>query len=154
MLGAEHDAFFITDVEFAPVATGGFSTTLRDFARLGLAVVKDGTVDGRRVFPEAWVKDIARLDAAAVERTKRSVYKRAQSPVFDEKLLGYKNFWWVHDAEKGVFTARGVFGQMLYVNQAKGVVIASFSSAPVASNVARPSFHAKLHATHMLAESL
>ncbi|GAL33640.1 6-aminohexanoate-dimer hydrolase [Vibrio maritimus] len=36
-LGVEHDAFFMADMGYNPIATGGFNTTLRDFARVGLA---------------------------------------------------------------------------------------------------------------------
>ena len=41
-LGAEHDGVFTTDVSFAPIATGGFNSTLRDAARFGLMALNDG----------------------------------------------------------------------------------------------------------------
>ena len=55
-LGAEHDAVFTTDVSFAPIATGGFNSTLRDAARFGLMALNDGCLD-KQIAPESWMKD-------------------------------------------------------------------------------------------------
>ena len=154
-LQTEHDAFYWTDAEFVPVATGGFNTTLRDFARLGLAVVKDGTLGGQRIFPETWVRDIAKVTDEQIKHTSRSIYKNDKtSKSYDDQLIAYKNFWWVHDRDKGIFTARGVFGQTLYVDQSRNVVIAFFSSSPTASNAQRDTYKTKLWATKLLAEKL
>ncbi|MCU7846008.1 MAG: beta-lactamase family protein [Candidatus Thiodiazotropha sp. (ex Monitilora ramsayi)] len=136
-LGVEHDAFFMADVAFNPIATGGFNTTLRDFARVGLTVLNDGKLNGHQIFPANWVKDSFSLTDSERQHMKRSAYKDSNSPVYDEWLEGYKNYLWVHDAEKGIATFRGVFGQNLYINKDKNVVIATFSSAASASNAAR-----------------
>ena len=154
-LQTEHDAYFFTDIEFTPVATGGFNTTLRDFARLGLAVVRDGTLGGKRVFSEAWVKDIAKVTDKQITHTSRSVYKKDKAAKsYDDQLIAYKNFWWIHDRDRGIFTARGVYGQTLYVDRSRNVVIAFFSSAPSASNAQRETYKTKLWATKVLAEKL
>lgn len=153
-LGTEHDAFFITDIAYTPVATGGFNTTLRDFARFGLAMANNGQYNGEQLFPEKWVKDTFTLSEEERQHVRKSQYKDTGHVTFDDKLTGYKNFWWIHDEEKGIATARGVFGQTLYVNQDKNVVIATFSSAPSASNAARDSYKLKLDITHQLAEQL
>lgn len=154
-LQTEHDAFYWTDAEFVAIATGGFNTTLRDFARLGLAVVKDGTLGGQRIFPENWVKNIAKVTDEQIEHTSRSVYKEDKtSKSYDDQLVAYKNFWWVHDRDRGIFSARSVFGQTLYGDQLRNVVIASFSSSPSASNAQRGTFKTKLWATKLLAEKL
>jgi hypothetical protein len=74
--------------------------------------------------------------------------------MYDDKLIAYKHFWWIRDREKGIVTARGVFGQSVYVNKDKNVVIAMFSSARSASNATRETWKAKLHATQAIADSL
>ncbi|MGR5559761.1 hypothetical protein ACQKQC_26140 [Vibrio fortis] len=48
----------------------------------------------------------------------------------------------------------GVFGQFLYINQDKNVVIATFSSADSASNAARETSKIRLDAFESLANSL
>ena len=100
-IGAEHDAFFTVDAAFNPIATGGFNTTLRDFARIGLVVLDDGYYNGQQIFPEAWVKDTFALSDDERSHTNRSAYKDVDGPVYDEWLEGYKNYLWVHDSERG-----------------------------------------------------
>jgi CubicO group peptidase (beta-lactamase class C family) len=153
-LGVEHDAFFGADVDFNAVATGGFNTTLRDFARVGLAMVNNGRYNGHQVFPEQWVKATFALTDEERLHMARSVYKDTSSNVYDEWLEGYKNYFWVHDSKRRIGTFRGVFGQHLYINQDKNLVIATFSSAASASNAARTSNKARLAAFEAIAAKL
>ncbi|MEZ8722038.1 serine hydrolase domain-containing protein [Vibrio pomeroyi] len=153
-LGTEHDAFFMTDMNYNPVATGGFNTTLRDFARVGLAMVNNGEYNGQQVFSEKWVKDSFNITPEENRHMMNSVYKDTEAQVFDSPLEGYKNFLWVHDSDKNIATYRGVFGQFLYINQDKNVVIATFSSAESASNAAREESKVRVEAFESLAKSL
>ncbi|MCG9543525.1 beta-lactamase family protein [Vibrio sp. Isolate33] len=153
-LGTEHDAFFMTDMNYNPVATGGFNTTLRDFARVGLAMVNNGEYNGQQVFSEKWVKDSFNITPEENRHMMNSVYKDTEAQVFDPHLEGYKNFLWVHDSDKNIATYRGVFGQFLYINQDKNVVIATFSSAESASNAAREESKVRVEAFESLAKSL
>lgn len=153
-LGAEHDAFFATDVEFVPIATGGFSTTLRDAARFGLAVSQGGIQEGGPIFPAAWLRDTLELDEADLAATARSVYRQPGNPAYDAELQAYRNFWWILDPARGEFMARGVFGQSIYIHHAHQVVIASFASAPTASSARRPSYKKLLRGMRVLAARL
>ncbi|PHX03640.1 serine hydrolase domain-containing protein [Vibrio splendidus] len=136
-LGTEHDAFMFTDPEYTPVATGGMNTTLRDFARVGVAMANNGQYNGKQVFSEKWVKDTFALTEEERKHTQRSAYKDSDGNIYDTQLEGYKNYLWVHDSEKGVGTFRGVFGQVMYIDQSQDLVVATFSSAASASNAAR-----------------
>lgn len=153
-VGAEHDAFFMGDVDFVPIATGGFNTTLRDFARVGLAVLNNGSYNGHQIFPEAWVQDTFNLSEEEREHVRQSAYRDKNAAVYDPWLEGYKNFLWVHDSEKRIGTFRGVFGQHLYINQTDQIVIATFSSAKSASNAARATNQPRLAAFDAIAEAL
>jgi len=44
--------------------------------------------------------------------------------------------WWVTHNDHGAFMARGVHGQAIYIDPAADMVIARFSSHPVAGNAA------------------
>lgn len=145
-IGAEHDAFFTTDPAFTPLAANGFNTTLRDFARFGLAVLNDGSLGGNQVFPKDLVHSIPDVTEEDIRRARRSMFRAEGSPSYDPELLAFHNFWWVHDRDKGIFSARGEFGQILYIDRSTSTVIASFSSAPEASNGQRPEFHTKMAA--------
>lgn len=153
-LQTEHDAAFTCDIDFTPIATGGFLCTLRDFARFGLCVLNNGRVEGEQVFPADWIRDTYRVTDEEIAHTTRSAYKDKTAPVYYDELIAYKNFWWIHDREKGIMMANGVFGQAVYVNMEKNVVIAMFSSAKSASNAARDTWAVKRHATQVIADSL
>jgi len=121
---------------------------------VGLAMVNNGQYNGEQVFSEKWVKDSFNVDAQDRKATNNSIYKQKEGAVYDSHLEGYKNFLWVHDSEKNIATYRGVFGQFLYINQDKNVVIATFSSADSASNAARETSKIRLDAFESLSNSL
>ncbi|MGL6261483.1 serine hydrolase domain-containing protein [Vibrio sp. WXL210] len=153
-LGVEHDAFYWTDPSFNPIATGGFNTTLRDFARVGMAIANDGKYNGEQVFAKDWVKDTFALTDEERLHTERSIYKVEGAAAYDPQLEGYKNYMWVHDSEKGIGTFRGVFGQVMYINQEQDLVIASFSSAASASNARRTENKVRMISHDAVAEHL
>ena len=66
----------------------------------------------------------------------------------------YRNMWWVTNNEHGAFAARGVHGQVLYIDPTAEMVIARYASHPAAGNAANdptslPAYHAL--AKHLLA---
>jgi CubicO group peptidase (beta-lactamase class C family) len=119
-IGAEHDAFFTVDRAATALADGGFNATLRDYARFGLMMQNDGSVGGREVVPASWVE--------ACANGERSLFG---APHTDASPDGaYSNFWWVNAVENGDFMARGVFGQMIYVNRSAELTIVKLSTWP------------------------
>jgi len=97
------------------VAGSGIGATLRDYGRFGLFMMHDGVADGRRVLPEGWVRE-------------------ATAPrVVTGELLDYGYMWWPVPARDGsfdqrAFSARGIFGQYIYVNPQAEVVIVVWSA--------------------------
>ena len=67
---------------------------------------------------------------------------------------GYRSFWWVWDSQAGERQAMGVHGQVIYVNKAENVVIATFASPEKTANVLRPSFKRLMTGTRALARAL
>ena len=119
-IGAEQDAFFTVDRAATALADGGFNATLRDYARFGLMMQNNGRVGNTEVVPASWVDACAGGD--------RSVYG---PPYTDTCAQGaYSNFWWVNNIEPGDFMARGVFGQMIYVNRETDLTIVKLSTWP------------------------
>ena len=87
------------------------SATLRDYARLGLFALADGTLaDGTRVVPEGWMAE-----------------SLAPSPGYP----GYGYLWWL--GEDGSYSARGIFGQLIFVDPSMELVVATHGvwEAPV-----------------------
>lgn len=126
-LGAEHDAYFSVDSIGTPFAGGGFNASLRDLARFGEMMRNGGRWHGRQIVPEAAVADIRR--GGSPEDFAKAGY---------ELLPGwsYRSMWWITHDDHGAFAARGVHGQVLYIDPAAEMVIARFASHPTAANAA------------------
>jgi len=119
-IGAEHNAFFTVDRAATALADGGFNATLRDYARFGLMMQNDGKVGDVEVVPGDWVDACASGD--------RDVYGEPYTETCPEGA--YSNFWWCNNIESGDFMARGVFGQMIYINRAAQLTIVKLSTWP------------------------
>lgn len=103
--------------------TGGccINATLRDYARIGIFAMNDGQLaDGTRILPEGFMAESV-----------------APSKGYD----GYGYLWWLDGG--GVYRARGIYGQQIYINPNSRVVIAVHGNADQA--VGTP-YHAQLDA--------
>lgn len=108
-LGQEWDAYYITDGAGVAFVLGGLNLTTRDYARFGQMILQNGMFEGQQVVPADWIA------ASTV----------ASAPT-QPGSTGYGYQWWSPaDAREGEFFARGVYGQYIYIDQPKGVVIIS-----------------------------
>lgn len=115
-IGAESDAFiFRSKKQPNQGAYGCFCATLRDYGRFGLMMMNGGTLGQNHVVSSTWVK----------EATTPQQY-RLKSP--DSEGYGFQ--WWIPSLEGNSYQARGIFGQAIYVNPEKHVVIIEMSAWP------------------------
>ena len=147
-LGAEHDALIAVDRAYIPVATGGMTTSLRDAALFGQMILNRGKVNDEQVIPADWVDESLRITAKDKQKMK------SNSKYQDNSWTAYKNMWWIIDDEQGEYAAVGVHGQVIYINRSANVVIAYFSSQPVASASRNPQFQSKLFAAQIIAKQI
>ena len=114
-MGAEQSASFTVDAVGSALADGGFNACLRDYARVGLLYLQNGG----GIVPAEWV-----------EATRTGIHHPTApfSPALPEG--SYRNQWWIEDPRSRALYARGVFGQMIYVNWDHGLVAAKLSSWP------------------------
>jgi CubicO group peptidase (beta-lactamase class C family) len=124
-LGAEGDAYLLIDSEGTEFAGGGLNPTLRDMARFGEMMRLDGRYNGRQIVPKAVVDDIRR----GADKAEFAKAGYALLPGWS-----YRNMWWVTHNEHGAYTARGIHGQVIYIDPKAEMVIARFGSHPLASN--------------------
>ncbi len=128
-LGMEQSAFWSIDRDHNEGQEIGFcclNATARDFAKLGQLYLQNGEWQGKSLLSPQWV-------ALATKPT-----EKWQQPDEDDPLdLGYAFKWWIPGWKKGEqqteFLARGVWGQHIYVNTAKQVVIVRTSVDPRAN---------------------
>lgn len=122
-IGAEHDANFTVDREGTALADGGFNATLHDFGCFGQMYLDCGFVNGRQVASSNWIAGCRRGDTEAF----RVLYGD-----FAEHYpnAGYSNQWWVVDGARGVYSARGVFGQFIYIDPELEMVAVKLSTWP------------------------
>lgn len=154
-LGTEHDAQIMVDAAFNPIATGGMLSTLRDFAKFGYTILNDGAFNGQQIFPKSFINDTYNLEKENYNAGQKSIYRNdSEAITYDEHFRAYKNFWWVHDGDKQIMTARGIYGQTIYIDKSNDVIIASFSSADSASNASRANYKTVMDAFKLIAETL
>ncbi|MYM56324.1 serine hydrolase domain-containing protein [Thalassovita mangrovi] len=120
-IGAEHDGYFTVDDAGTALADGGFNATLRDYARFARMVADGGRVGPDQIVPQDWIEGIC----GGADPSKFGDPYTLLSPGG-----AYRRFWWVHEPEKGVFMARGVFGQLIFIDRSADTVIVKMSSWP------------------------
>lgn len=115
-IGAESDAFlFRAKAQPDQSAYGCFCATLRDYGRFGLMMMNGGSLGNTRVVGSSWVK----------ESTMPQEY--IPKPSGSD---GYGYQWWIPHGNNGAYKATGIFGQLIYINPAKHIVIVETSAWP------------------------
>jgi CubicO group peptidase (beta-lactamase class C family) len=111
--GMESDASWLLEKP-GGVEYGGccINATLRDYARIGIFALRNGVLpNGTKTLPDNWMAE-------------------STSPSKGADYYGY--YWWLFD--DGVYAALGVFGQMIWIDPSREIVIAMHSAWPVAGN--------------------
>ncbi|MGJ8628567.1 MAG: serine hydrolase domain-containing protein [Sulfitobacter sp.] len=106
-LGLENAPYYLTDGVGTAFVLGGLNMTARDYARFGQMFAQGGMWQGQQVVPADWV-------AAST----------APSAPTAPGQTGYGLQWWIPvGSGPGVFMARGIYGQYIYVDTPRNVVI-------------------------------
>ncbi|QLC24037.1 serine hydrolase [Parasphingopyxis algicola] len=113
-IGMAQDGEWIVNAGGNEIAGCCISATVRDYARFGLFVLGGGTIGDERVVPEGW------FAAAGTRQADIGAPGR-----------GYGYQWWTFDDSS--FAAQGIFGQGIFIDPARNLVIASNGNWPVAS---------------------
>ena len=144
-LGVEQDAYILVDSVGTEFAGGGFNPTLRDMARFGEMMRLGGRFNGQQIVPKSVVADV---------RNGGDKAKFAKAGYVTMPGGSYRDMWWVSNNADGAFSARGVHGQVIYIDPKAEMVIARFASLPVAVSerynaISYPAFQAL--ADHLMA---
>lgn len=126
-LGMEQSAFYQVDALGTPFAGGGFNAGLRDLARFGELIRNKGMWNGKQVIPAKAVRDIE-------DGGNKEAFAKSGHPLL--KGWSYRDMWWITENTHGAFSARGVYGQAIYIDPIAQMVIVRLASHPVAANSA------------------
>ncbi len=130
--GMEQDATWILSRSGREISGCCIQAASRDFARFGLFILDGARIDGESIVPEGWLAE-ATTKQADIGRPGR----------------GYGYQWWTFD--DGSFAGRGIFGQGLFIDPKRRIVIVSNANwaggarDPVADN-ARYDFYRAVQA--------
>ena len=109
--GMESDAtWWLESPGGLEVGGSGLSATLRDYARFGLFMLAGGRAGGQQILPDDWVRDAGTAKQVSGETVE----------------YGYV-LWPLRD---NAYSAIGIFGQFVYVNPGKNIVVAMWSAQP------------------------
>ena len=119
-IGTANDAYW-TLSNGTELAMGGLSVSLRDYARFARLYLKGGNFNGEQIISREWIEESMDISA---EYSKPG----ANNDVYNE--IGYGYQWWIPEGNEKEFMAIGVYGQWIYVNPAKQVIIVKTSADP------------------------
>ncbi|MGV6803878.1 MAG: serine hydrolase domain-containing protein [Ruegeria sp.] len=106
-LGLERDGYYITDGAGVAFVLGGLNFTTRDYARFGQMILQGGARNEQQLVPAGWIRE--------------STWPNAPT---EPGKIGYGFQWWIPvGAHEGEFLARGIYGQYMYFDQARSVLI-------------------------------
>ena len=108
-MGFEADPLYITDGHGAAFVLGGLNLRARDYARFGQMFLQGGTWNGNQIVPAEWIAASTTPSAPTAS---------------GEQKYGYQ-WWMAPDAPEGEYFARGIYGQYIYIDSSRGVVIAT-----------------------------
>ncbi|MFT3988237.1 serine hydrolase domain-containing protein [Aestuariivirga sp.] len=137
-IGVEESAYFTLDPAGYALADGGFNATLRDYGRLGLLWLEGSG----GLLPPEWIE--------ATRTGNHAIFGEPYTFTLPEGA--YKNQWWVEDPRARSLMARGVFGQMIYINWAERMVVVKLSTWP--DFLSTPFTLATNAALHAIAEAI
>jgi len=113
--GMERDAIWMLGATGHEISGCCISATLRDYARFGMFILGGGVAGGKMVLPDDW------LAHATTKQADIAVPGR-----------GYGYQWWTND--DGSFAAQGIFGQGIFIDPKRKLVIASNGNWPHATD--------------------
>ncbi|MFZ5676170.1 MAG: serine hydrolase domain-containing protein [Pseudomonadota bacterium] len=124
-MGADESGCFTVDRAGYALADGGLNATLRDYARFGALYLHDGFFNGRQIVPADWVRETRIGDARLF----------GEPYTLTTPNGAYRNQFWIEDVSRPAIMCRGVFGQLIYIDAGRDLVVVKLSSWPDFLNI-------------------
>lgn len=128
-LGPEADALWLTDAHSTELAFCGLCMRTRDYARFGLLYLNEGrNLLGEQILSPQWIKESVTPRTDYLQAGRKFFQNEPDSDKQGIPEMGYAYQFWIPQGEEGEFMAIGVYGQFIYVNPMRRVVIAKNSA--------------------------
>ena len=114
--GMEQNASWILGSTGHEISGCCLQASTRDFARFGLFMLGGGIADGKSILPDGWVAE--------------ATAKQADTNLAEYGGYGYQ--WWTINDHS--YAAKGIFGQGIFIDSKRKLVVASNSDWPQASD--------------------
>lgn len=113
--GMQQDASWLLGSTGSEISGCCIQAATRDMARFGQFIMDGAQIEGQSIVPEGWI---------AAATTKQADIGTAGR--------GYGYQWWTYD--EGSYAAQGIFGQGIFIDPARKLVIASNGNWPKATD--------------------
>jgi CubicO group peptidase (beta-lactamase class C family) len=113
--GMEQDATWLLGSTGHEISGCCVQASTRDFGRFGMFIMNGGVIGGKSILPDGWIAE--------------ATVKQAETGDPDG---GYGFQWWTNN--DGSFAAQGIFGQGIFIDPKRKLVIASNSNWPKATD--------------------
>lgn len=117
-LGMRAGAYWNTDFDGEELAFCCLNATLEDFAKFGVFVDRNGQWNGVQILPPDWLHDATSVSAPYLKAGPRGTGKPS----------GYGYLWWLPEGTDGEMFANGIFGQTIWINRSRHIVIVIMSA--------------------------
>ena len=118
-IGAEFNAYWLTDEKGMEMALGGLNASLRDYAKIGRLYLNKGNWNGSQIVPKNWVEQ-------SINSTEEHLIPQSENSA--HQGIGYGYQWWIPEGTEGEFMAVGVFNQFIYINPSTNTIIVKNSA--------------------------
>jgi CubicO group peptidase (beta-lactamase class C family) len=113
--GMEQDGSWLLGSTGHEISGCCIQASTRDYARMGLFMIGGGVAGGKSVLPDGWI---------AAATTKQADTGEVEN--------GYGYQWWT--VNDGSYAAQGIFGQGIFIDPKRKLIIASNSNWPQATD--------------------
>ena len=122
--GMEQQATWLLSKTGKEISGCCVQASVRDYARLGQFILEGAQVGGQGILPDGWLHE--------------ATHKQAD---IGAPGRGYGYQWWTYDS--GSFAARGIFGQGIFIDPARELVIVTNSDWAKAGSANNPQYAAR-----------
>lgn len=121
-IGTTAPVYAVVDQRSKMLSSAGLNMSARDLARIGQLIANYGVLNGQQIIPSEVIQSI--FQHGNVKAWENGSF--AGNGI----IRSYKSYWYQLAGGDNAIMGMGVFGQSLYINPLKNIVVVKFASQP------------------------